>query len=426
MKTIFGRTAALAGFVVACVSCVALLAVGEGRLAAQVPASQVPLDPKLADAYVRAQEALAADAFEPAKKAFAEVVAIIDEPLKPLARAVADARDIRTMRVALKPFSEQLVARAMPPGYVTAFCPMFDSNRGAKWIQKDGEVANPYFGSAMLRCGTIDNSPGTHMDHNPRFEGGIFFMAPDQFHHVEGTYPQSGVVRLRVYDNFTNAVDVRKFAGARIVTKEEYDEASKTYKEVTAFPLVPKEDGAYFEATIDAPSDAAAAVEATAKITLLDGGNEERFDFIFSGPTAEVPRAMTVITLPEGGPTIAGPPSPLFADRQPLPTSAEGLVEQITLRENRINEFMKAGQYGQLFIPALEAKELALRLEPHIEALPPAERPRLNGALKDIIRGAWLLDMYGDLGNRIKVQESFHIMEPGIAILGKQFLPKKP
>lgn len=388
-------------------------------VAAQTP--QVPLDPKVADAYVRAQEALAADSFEGAKKAFAEVANLVDDAIKPLARSVADARDIRTMRVALKPFSERLVERALPPGYVTAFCPMFDSNRGAKWIQKDGEVANPYYGSAMLRCGTIDNSPSSHMDHNPRYEGGIFFMAPDQFHHVEGTYPEPGVVRLRVYDNFTNPVDATKFKGARIVTKEEFDEATKTYKEMAAFPLVPQDGGKYLETKIPLPTEAGAAVEATAKITLLQGGNEERFDFIFAGPTPEVLRTPTTITLPEGGPVIAGPPSPLFSDRQPLPTTADGLAEQIAVRQARIHEFMKAGQYGQLFIPALEAKELALRLESHIEALPAGERPALNGAVKDVIRGAWLLDMYGDLGNRLKVQESFEIMEPGMEALSKRF-----
>lgn len=425
MKKRVGSSVALMGAFVAMWSCASWPTFGGVQLSAQTPAAQVPLDPKLAEAYVRAQEALAADNFAAAKKAFAEVATIVDEGLKPLARAVADARDIRTLRVALKPLSEQLASRALPPGYVTAFCPMFDSNRGAKWIQKDGEVANPYYGAAMLRCGTIDNSPATHMDHNPRFEGGIFFMAPDQFHHVEGTYPSAGVVRVRVYDNFTNEVDVTKFKGARIVTKEEFDEASKTYKEVSAFPLVAKDGGKYLEAAIPAPSDPSVAVEATAKITLLDGGNEERFDFIFAGPAPEVPKVMTVITLPEGGPTIAGPPSPLFADRQPLPTTPAGIAEQIGLREKRINEFMQAGQYGQLFIPALEAKELALRLEAHIATLPPAERPSLNGAVKDIIRGAWLLDMYGDLGNRLKVQESFKIMEPGIAVLTQRFSPKK-
>ena len=32
-------------------------------------------------------------------------------------------------------------------------CPMAFNNRGASWLQEDEVVANPYFGSAMLRCG---------------------------------------------------------------------------------------------------------------------------------------------------------------------------------------------------------------------------------------------------------------------------------
>lgn len=35
------------------------------------------------------------------------------------------------------------------------FCPMADSNRGAWWLSENREIMNPYFGSAMLRCGEI-------------------------------------------------------------------------------------------------------------------------------------------------------------------------------------------------------------------------------------------------------------------------------
>ena len=33
------------------------------------------------------------------------------------------------------------------------YCPMANDNSGAGWLQKPGEVANPYFGASMLRCG---------------------------------------------------------------------------------------------------------------------------------------------------------------------------------------------------------------------------------------------------------------------------------
>lgn len=37
-----------------------------------------------------------------------------------------------------------------------AFCPMAFDNRGARWLQRDRTVANPYFGDAMLRCGAVE------------------------------------------------------------------------------------------------------------------------------------------------------------------------------------------------------------------------------------------------------------------------------
>ena len=37
--------------------------------------------------------------------------------------------------------------------------PAFDF-RGADWLQSGEEVENPYFGSTMFRCGTLDESFG--------------------------------------------------------------------------------------------------------------------------------------------------------------------------------------------------------------------------------------------------------------------------
>ena len=35
------------------------------------------------------------------------------------------------------------------------FCPMAFDNKGAEWLQTTADVANPYFGDEMLRCGEI-------------------------------------------------------------------------------------------------------------------------------------------------------------------------------------------------------------------------------------------------------------------------------
>ncbi len=35
------------------------------------------------------------------------------------------------------------------------YCPMADNDRGAQWLSLSSEIANPYFGSSMLRCGEV-------------------------------------------------------------------------------------------------------------------------------------------------------------------------------------------------------------------------------------------------------------------------------
>jgi hypothetical protein len=44
-----------------------------------------------------------------------------------------------------------------------------------------------------------------HGNHNPQ-RGGQFFMAPDNWHHLEGTYPREGIFRLFVYDDYARAL----------------------------------------------------------------------------------------------------------------------------------------------------------------------------------------------------------------------------
>ncbi|MEO8274829.1 MAG: hypothetical protein ABI639_01335 [Thermoanaerobaculia bacterium] len=60
--------------------------------------------------------------------------------------------DLKTLREQFKPLAlvlSKLVAENPQTGVGIYYCPMAD----AYWLQKTGEVKNPFFGSKMLACG---------------------------------------------------------------------------------------------------------------------------------------------------------------------------------------------------------------------------------------------------------------------------------
>ena len=73
-----------------------------------------------------------------------------------LAHAAADASDLASVRVALKPLSAAVQKLPLPEGMALAYCPMAFDYEGGHWIQKDGHIMNPYFGASMLHCGVFE------------------------------------------------------------------------------------------------------------------------------------------------------------------------------------------------------------------------------------------------------------------------------
>jgi hypothetical protein len=225
-------------------------------------------------------------------------------------------------------------------------------------------------------------SPRPHQDHNPK-HGGIFFMAPDAWHHLEGTYPEDGTVRVHVYDNFSQPLPARAFKG-RVVLKEVFDLESRETRELVSFPLLPSRDGSYLEAKV--PS-ADFPIEVAAKIQFEEEGPFERFDFVFQ-------------RLSTASATATGAPSELEVPGEP-----EAIAAAILEREKRVEDLLAKGAFGEIYVPALEAKDLALALEGRIPTA--ADSASLRWALKELVRAAWLLDDYGDLGNKQKVGHAF-------------------
>ena len=136
-------------------------------------------------AYFRTQTALSLDSREEAQKAakdFLKALDVVDmkllegpahhawmkelEGVKKSANVVAAAADIEKARAGFALLSESMiaVARRFGTGSQTVYrvrCPMAFNDRGADWLQTKKQVANPYFGSAMFRCGSVEETIGT-------------------------------------------------------------------------------------------------------------------------------------------------------------------------------------------------------------------------------------------------------------------------
>jgi Cu(I)/Ag(I) efflux system membrane fusion protein len=121
---------------------------------AQAPAALV--DPAMA-----IQVALAHDTLEGVAaqaKALAQAATALGPSAAPLAAAatqLATKTDLAEARTAFGNVNETLIAYMKaqglepPSGVRIAYCPMADKH----WVQKDGAVENPYYGSKMLACG---------------------------------------------------------------------------------------------------------------------------------------------------------------------------------------------------------------------------------------------------------------------------------
>jgi hypothetical protein len=107
-------------------------------------------------AYVKVSMALAADDLVAAQAAGASLGCCLkcaDQPkLAKQVAAFVDTGSIKEARELFKPISAAVIPIAEKAGncYIMT-CPM----AGADWVQTDATLANPYYGSQMLRCGSI-------------------------------------------------------------------------------------------------------------------------------------------------------------------------------------------------------------------------------------------------------------------------------
>jgi hypothetical protein len=149
-------------------------------------------------------------------------------------------------------------------------------------------------------------------------------------------------------------------------------------------------DGSFLSAPIARSADPA---EVVVHLRFPGDTPEARFDFVFSQ-----------------GSGAADPALP--ADELAIPERAEEIYREILRRNERLQELIQKGSWQNLYIPALEAKDLVL-------ALVEREGEKVEAPARKLVRAAWLLDSHGDLGNRLEVESAFRLFEEAVADLAK-------
>ena len=227
----------------------------------------------------------------------------------------------------------------------------------------------------------------THANHNPR-HGGLFFMAPDLWHHLEGAYADD-VMRVYLYDDYTKplAPELRNAVTGLIVTKETFDSATRTTKEITTFPLKASPDGDFLEARVGRMKFPA---DMTAKLRFTKGGEEYRFDFTFAEPSVD-----------------KGPSTRDVASLFEVPDDSSEVRRLLAERTTTIGELVKKGAFSEVWVPAFQSKDLALALDVRTPQLPAARRLAAGSAIERLVRAAWALDAAGDTGNRNDVEDAY-------------------
>lgn len=129
------------------------IVLGAGSAAAELPAD-------VAAPYIHIQATLAADSTEGVGEAARAIVAAAGDlgdagaAIVMAANAVSLADDLVKTRAAFGLLSDAMIKFSDAAGLgelKIAFCPMARKS----WIQEDGDIANPYHGSEMLRCGSF-------------------------------------------------------------------------------------------------------------------------------------------------------------------------------------------------------------------------------------------------------------------------------
>ena len=151
-----------------------------------------------------------------------------------------------------------------------------------------------------------------------------------------------------------------------------------------------------------------------ATLKLKPDGPEYHFDFTFMDFSKEAPSVAVAATpaAVAASPVPAAPAGAVVTVNSAsvqvvIPDTVEEIVAQIRARDRQIRELIDAGRFPEVWLPAFEAKDLALAMNAHATQMPTYKQKLLEPAIKRLLNSAWMLDAFGDLGNRDQITAAY-------------------
>jgi hypothetical protein len=136
-----------------------------------------------------------------------------------------------------------------------------------------------------------------------------------------------------------------------------------------------------------------------------------------------VPAPAPATTTPP--PAESLPPADPALIAAPIPETVPEMLVQLRARDQQIKAFIDRGNFGSVYVPAFQAKDLALALDARKSDLA-VDRQRIVGpAVSRLVRTAYLLDAFGDLGNKQQIVDAYTRFAAAVRDIESAF-PQKP
>ena len=104
-----------------------------------------------------------------------------------------------------------------------------------------------------------------------------------------------------------------------------------------------------------------------------------------------------------------------------VPSDPTEIAKRIGVLNESVRDLVATGALTEIYLPALRAKRLAVALESYIDSRPLDDQRTLGWAVKQLVRAAWLLDGYGDLGDRRRGVEAYYLFDEAVEEIRKRY-----